>query len=140
MAATGSGSAHMALLEGWKTQARRLKREAHAIYLAARDPRTPWYARVLALAVVGYLFCPLDLIPDFVPVLGIVDDLRLVPLGIRLVLRLIPREVLLEHRASVAAGTAGGGREGRVAAVVIVVVWAATIALVVRLALSALGR
>jgi len=60
----------MNALEGWKRRARQLKRETYAIYLAYRDPRTPWYARLFAICVVGYAFSPIDLIPDFVPVLG----------------------------------------------------------------------
>ncbi|HUZ01532.1 MAG TPA: DUF1232 domain-containing protein [Thermomicrobiaceae bacterium] len=130
----------MGRLDDWRRQARRLKREAHAIYLAARDPRTPWYARLLALGVVGYLFSPLDLIPDFVPVLGLVDDLLLVPLGIKLVLKLIPSVVLAEHREAIDAGTVRTGPGTWVAATVIVAVWIAALVLVVRLVVGALGR
>jgi uncharacterized membrane protein YkvA (DUF1232 family) len=74
----------------------------HAIYLAARDPRTPWYAKALAVAVAGYALSPLDLIPDFVPVLGYLDDLLIVPLGIVAVVRLIPPQVMAESRAAAA--------------------------------------
>ncbi|MBL8056706.1 MAG: DUF1232 domain-containing protein, partial [Anaerolineales bacterium] len=77
-------------LERLRAHARALKAEAYALYLAARDPRTPWYARALAAGVAAYAFSPLDLIPDFIPVLGYLDDLVLVPLGIWLALRLIP--------------------------------------------------
>src|SRR6478735_10023357 len=83
--------------------ARALKRDVHAVYLAARDPRTPWYVKALALAVAAYALSPIDLIPDFIPVLGYVDDLLIVPLGIALVIRLIPAEVMAEHRARAAA-------------------------------------
>ena len=130
----------MGRLDGWRSQARRLKREAQAIYLAARDSRTPWYARVLALGIIGYLFSPIDLIPDFVPVLGLVDDLLLVPLGIKLVLKLIPAEVLAEHRDAIAAGTVPTGWSSRVAAAVIVALWIAALVAVVRVALGVLGR
>lgn len=130
----------MGRLDGWRAQARRLKREARAIYLAARDPRTPWYARLLALGVVGYLFSPLDLIPDFVPVLGVVDDLLLVPLGIKLVLRLIPTEVLAEHRDAIDAGTVQAGPGSRIAATVIVAVWIAALVLIVRVVAGIAGR
>jgi uncharacterized membrane protein YkvA (DUF1232 family) len=82
-----------------KTWARALKRDVHAVYLAARDPRTPWYAKALALAVAGYALSPVDLIPDFIPVVGYLDDVILVPAGIWLVIRLIPADVLAEHRA-----------------------------------------
>ena len=83
---------------GLKTWARSLKRDVHAVYLASRDPRVPWYAKALAIAVAGYALSPIDLIPDFIPVLGYVDDLIIVPLGILLVLRLIPANVMAECR------------------------------------------
>jgi uncharacterized membrane protein YkvA (DUF1232 family) len=82
----------------WKERVQALKLETWAVYLACRDPRTPWAARLVALCVVGYALSPIDLIPDFVPVLGYLDDLILVPLGLMLALRLIPREVLAECR------------------------------------------
>src|SRR5437763_12027806 len=90
------------MFAGLKIWAERLKREVHAIYLAARDPRTPWYAKALAVAVAGYALSPIDLIPDFVPVLGYLDDLLIVPLGILAVVRLIPPEVMAESRAAAA--------------------------------------
>jgi uncharacterized membrane protein YkvA (DUF1232 family) len=83
--------------------ARVVKRDVHAIYLAARDPRVPWYAKALAFCVAGYAISPLDLIPDFVPVLGYLDDVIVVPLGILAVVKLIPPEVMAEHRALAAA-------------------------------------
>src|SRR5215813_10413075 len=82
-----------------RQKTRVVKRDVHAIYLAARDPRVPWYAKVLALCVAGYALSPIDLIPDFVPVLGYLDDVILVPLGILLVVKLIPPEIMAEHRA-----------------------------------------
>ena len=88
----------MALLDRLKERARVLKRDTFVLYLAARDPRTPWYAKVLAAAVVAYALSPFDLIPDFVPVLGYLDDLIIVPLGIVLVLHLLPAEVLADCR------------------------------------------
>src|ERR1700758_4572440 len=89
-----------------KVRARALKRDAYAVYLAARDPRTPWYVKVLAFAVAGYALSPIDLIPDFIPVLGYLDDLILVPLGIWLVVQLIPPAIMAEHRRSAAAAQA----------------------------------
>jgi len=86
------------MLESWKGRARRLKGETYALYLAYRDPRTPWYAKVFAALVVGYAFSPIDLIPDPIPVLGYLDDLLLVPLGIALALKMIPLAVLDECR------------------------------------------
>jgi uncharacterized membrane protein YkvA (DUF1232 family) len=74
----------------WKQWARLIKRDTHALYLAARDPRVPWYAKVLAVAITAYALSPIDLIPDLIPVLGYLDDLILVPLGIALVVQMIP--------------------------------------------------
>jgi uncharacterized membrane protein YkvA (DUF1232 family) len=88
----------MRVMERWKLQARRLKVEAYALYLAYKDPRVPWYARLFAACLVGYAFSPIDLIPDPIPILGYLDDLVLVPLGILLVRRMIPDAVLAECR------------------------------------------
>src|SRR5919197_4806491 len=87
------------LIERWKAWARRLKLEVHALYLAYRDPRVPWYARVFAACVVAYAFSPIDLIPDPIPVLGYLDDVIIVPLGIWLAVKMIPPDVLAECRA-----------------------------------------
>ena len=86
-------------LEALRSRARGLKRDTYALYLAARDPRVPWYTKALALGVVGYALSPIDLIPDFIPIIGYLDDLILVPLGLALVLRLTPEHVLAEARA-----------------------------------------
>jgi uncharacterized membrane protein YkvA (DUF1232 family) len=102
--------------------AQAIKRDVHALYLAGRDPRVPWYAKALALAVAAYAVSPIDLIPDFIPVLGYLDDLILLPLGILLVVRLIPPEILAEHRAAAAASALPVSRR---AAAVIVCLWAA---------------
>ncbi len=89
-------------LEALKSRVRQLRREVHALVLAARDPRTPWYAKWLVAGVVAYALSPIDLIPDFIPVLGYLDDLILVPLGIVIAIKLIPPQVLAECRARVA--------------------------------------
>jgi uncharacterized membrane protein YkvA (DUF1232 family) len=110
-------------LAAWRERVRFLKREISALYLAAKDPRVPWYAKVLAACVVAYAFSPIDLIPDPIPVLGYLDDLVLLPLGIALVLRLVPAEVLDDCRRR-----AESGRTRPVswtAAAVIVAVWIA---------------
>ena len=109
------------LLRDIKAWARRLKREVHAIYLATRSPRVPWYTKCLALAVVGYALSPIDLIPDFIPVFGYLDDLIIVPLGIWLVLSLIPEEVMIACRAR--ADETVTGPHGKIAAVVIIAIW-----------------
>jgi uncharacterized membrane protein YkvA (DUF1232 family) len=87
------------MLAGLKIWARTLKRDAKAIYLARRDPRVPWYAKAVAVAAAGYALSPIDLIPDFIPVLGYLDDLIIVPLGIWLAVCLIPADVMDEYRA-----------------------------------------
>jgi uncharacterized membrane protein YkvA (DUF1232 family) len=96
-----SGKGENRMLSKVKAWACGLKRDVHAIYLAARDPRTPWYARAVAILVAAYALSPIDLIPDFIPILGYLDDLLIVPLGILLVVHLIPADVLEEHRMSV---------------------------------------
>ena len=105
-------------LTGW---ARNVKRDVYAIYLAGRDPRVPWYVKALAVAVAAYAFSPIDLIPDFIPVLGYLDDLVIVPLGILLVVRLLPRDILAEHRA--AAARAMERPVSNVAAAVVIAIW-----------------
>ncbi len=107
-----------------------MKTEVYALYLAYRDPRVPWYARLFAACVVGYAFSPIDLIPDPIPVLGYLDDLVLVPLGVALALRLIPAEVMAENRAKAREIVQQGKPVNRVAAVVIVAVWLLLAALV----------
>jgi uncharacterized membrane protein YkvA (DUF1232 family) len=82
-----------------KAWARDLNRDGYAIYLASRDPRMPWYAKILAVAVAAYALSPIDLIPDFIPVIGYLDDLIILPLGIWLVVSLIPDEIMVEYRA-----------------------------------------
>ena len=116
------------MIDHLKERARALKRDAHAVYLAARDPRVPWYAKALALGVAGYALSPLDLIPDFIPVVGHLDDLIIVPLGIMAVVKLVPAEIMAEHRAT--AALASQRPISRRAAVVVVAVWAISIALV----------
>jgi uncharacterized membrane protein YkvA (DUF1232 family) len=107
--------------------ARLVKRDVHAIYRAARDPRVPWYAKALAICVACYALSPIDLIPDFVPILGYVDDVIIVPLGILIVVKLIPPEIMAEHRASAAA--AQDRPVSHTGAIVIAIVWTACIVL-----------
>src|SRR4051794_21946800 len=104
-----------------KAWARNLKRDSHAIYLASRDPRVPWYSKALAVAVAAYALSPIDLIPDFIPVLGYLDDLLIVPLGIALVLSLIPPEVMKECR--VRATASQSTQVSRAGAAAIVLLW-----------------
>ncbi len=117
----------MSGLQRLKQWARRIKLDVVALWLAARDPRTPWHAKATAAAVAAYALSPIDLIPDFIPVLGYLDDVIIVPLGIMLAVRLIPGPLMAEFRAEAAR------REGRptsiAGAAAIAVVWAAAAAL-----------
>jgi uncharacterized membrane protein YkvA (DUF1232 family) len=110
-----------AMLDDLKIWARALKRDVHAVYLAAHDPRVPWYAKALAMAVAGYALSPIDLIPDFIPVFGYADDLIIVPLGIWLVVWLIPQEVMAEYRAMAIEAEQRPRSTG--AAIVIIGIW-----------------
>ena len=111
----------MTLVQTLKARARFLKRETYAMYLAVRDPRTPWYAKVVAGAVLAYALSPFDLIPDFIPVIGLLDDLILVPLGFALALKLIPAPIMVDCRHQ--ADSAQGLPVSRVGAVFIIAVW-----------------
>ena len=115
----------MALLAVLKQRARHLKAETFALYLAARDPRTPWYAKLLVAGIVAYAFSPIDLIPDFVPVLGYLDDLILIPVGITLAIRLVPDSVLTDCRAQAQEIFKNEKPVSRIAVVVIAVIWIA---------------
>jgi uncharacterized membrane protein YkvA (DUF1232 family) len=111
------------MIARWKQRARQLEQETYAVYLAYRDPRTPWFAKLLAALVVGYAFSPIDLIPDVIPVVGYLDDLILVPLGIALALKLIPAPVLADCRRRAQEKMEQGAPVSRVTAFVIVAVW-----------------
>lgn len=114
--------------ETWRQRARQLKREVFALYYAYKHPRVPWYAKVVAACVVAYALSPIDLIPDPIPVLGYLDDLVILPLGIALVLRLIPEDVLAECRRQ--AQKPPTRPVNWIAAGVIVAVWIGTAAAV----------
>lgn len=112
-------------IQRWRQRVRALKQETYALFLAARDPRTPLAARLLVAAIVAYALSPIDLIPDFIPVLGLLDDLVLLPAGIALALRLIPADVLASSRVEAAKRLDGTRPQSRAAAVVIVLIWLA---------------
>ncbi|OGN94384.1 MAG: hypothetical protein A2Z71_09465 [Chloroflexi bacterium RBG_13_50_21] len=112
-----------AFIDAWKVRARQLKTEVYALYLAYKDSRTPWYARIFTALVVAYAFSPIDLIPDPIPVLGYLDDLVLIPIGIYLALKLIPVEVMADSRLRAKQLMAQDKPVNRVAAVVIVLIW-----------------
>jgi len=119
------------LWQRWRSAVRALKRDIFALVYAYRDPRTPWLARFVTLGVVAYALSPLDLIPDPIPVLGYLDDLILLPLGILLCLRLIPPGVMADARRRVDARPPEMGRLGWVAAALILALWLGVAAWVV---------
>jgi uncharacterized membrane protein YkvA (DUF1232 family) len=115
------------MLNTWKSWARSIKRDVHALYLASRDPRVPWYAKALAIFVAGYALSPIDLIPDFIPVVGYLDDVIIVLLGILMVIKLIPPEIMAEHREL--ASAAQDRPVSRAAGAVIIAIWLVSVVL-----------
>ena len=113
----------MGILDTWKRRAGELKREVYALYLVYKDPRVPWYAKLLAACVVAYALSPIDLIPDFIPVLGYLDELILVPLGIYLVLKMIPVDVMSECRQRAKTLADQKRPTNRLAVIVIIAIW-----------------
>ena len=106
-----------------KNRARRLKAETVVLYLAARDPRTPWHAKLLVAGIVAYALSPIDLIPDFIPILGYLDDLVLIPAGLYLAIKLVPDGVLIDCRAQAKKLVQEGKPVSRLAGVVVVIIW-----------------
>jgi uncharacterized membrane protein YkvA (DUF1232 family) len=119
----------LALIAELKSRARALKAEVLALYLAARHPRTPWYAKLFLAAIVAYALSPIDLIPDFIPVLGLVDEIILLPFAIVLAVKMVPAEVMAECRARASQLQPTGSWMGRAGAVVVVLIWLALIVL-----------
>jgi uncharacterized membrane protein YkvA (DUF1232 family) len=117
------------MFQKWRDHALTLKTEIHALTIAYRDPRTPWYAKAWALVVAAYALSPIDLIPDFIPILGYLDDLVLLPLGIALAVKLIPAGVMTEARLT--ARQAEGSVIGKAGAVIITLVWLALLGLAI---------
>ena len=111
------------LTQGGRLKAftRRIKTDVHAAWLAARDPRTPWYARALGLLLTAYALSPIDLIPDFIPVLGLLDDIILIPAGIWLFVKMLPAGRFEEHRAAAAA--AAERPRSRWGIVIVALIW-----------------
>jgi len=120
--------------KSFKERVENLKIEVHALFLASKNPRVPWCAKLLMVLVVGYAISPLDLIPDFVPVLGLLDDLVSVPAGVSFVVRMIPKEVMEECRRK-AKDEPINTRTKWVAALIIVSIWATAIYLLIRFVL-----
>ena len=113
----------MTRLQYWKSWAQVIKRDILALYLAARDPRVPWYAKLLAALTAAYALSPIDLIPDFIPVLGYLDDLLILPLAILLTVRLVPDDVMADLRREADTRLAGARPRSMAAAVAIVTLW-----------------
>ena len=110
-------------INDWKAKAKKLKQEVYALYLCSRHPRTPLYAKLFALFIVGYALSPIDLIPDFIPVLGYLDDLVLIPLGITLLIGMMPKEVLEECRQKAKGSPSASKPKQWSGAVMVVCLW-----------------
>lgn len=115
-----------------KARAKALKHETYALYLAIREPGVPWYAKALAALVVGYALSPIDLIPDFIPILGYLDDLVLIPAGIALAIKLIPAETLAACRTRAETELAGRKLTSKTAAAVVILLWLLVLGLVAK--------
>jgi uncharacterized membrane protein YkvA (DUF1232 family) len=122
-------------LKSWKTKSKQLRTEIVALYLAAKHPRTPWYAKGLAALIIGYALSPIDLIPDFIPVVGYLDDLIIIPAGIALLIKIIPGNVLEECRSKAQSDSSNRKSKHWVAAIIIVLIWLLAIYLILRLVL-----
>jgi uncharacterized membrane protein YkvA (DUF1232 family) len=122
----------------WKERARRLKEEVYALYLAYRDPRTPWYGKAFAALVIAYAFSPIDLIPDPIPILGYLDDLVLIPLGVVIALKMIPPEVMADSRAKAGEAFRSGKPVSWIGAALVGAIWIALALLAVMLTLRLL--
>src|SRR5688500_562040 len=122
-------------LEAWKRRARQLSAQTYALYLAYRHPRAPWYAKVFAARVVGYVFRPIDPIPDLLPRVGLLDEMVVVPIGVLIAAKMIPPQVMEECQEKAREVAEGEKPVSRVAAVVVVTVWLLCVALAIFLAL-----
>jgi uncharacterized membrane protein YkvA (DUF1232 family) len=118
------------MFERLKEWARHLKKETYALYFAYRDPRVPWYAKLLVAFVVAHTFSPIDLIPDFIPVLGYLDDLIITPLGLALAIRLIPAEVMTEARIKAESNIVEGNIVSRAGLLIVISIWLSGLILV----------
>ena len=121
----------MRILKGWQERGKQLQEETYAVYLASKDDRVPWYAKGLILFVVVHTLSPIDLIPDFIPVLGYLDDLVIAPLGTALALRMIPHEVMVECRRKARLRMGQSAPKSWMAGAVIVALWLIAIAVII---------
>jgi uncharacterized membrane protein YkvA (DUF1232 family) len=121
------------MLDRLRQRTEELKKETYALFLAYRDPRVPWYAKAVAAATVAYAISPVDLIPDFIPVIGYLDDLLIVPAGIALSIRLIPADIMEECRQKAHEKLSGINALGQKAAVIVVLIWVLSLSLLILL-------
>lgn len=121
------------LVETWKQKAGQLKVEVYALYLAYQDPRVPLYGRIFTAFIVAYAFSPIDLIPDFIPIIGYLDDLVLIPLGIKIALSMVPAEVMTESREKAGELIRQGKPVNWAAGTMIILIWILLVAYVIHL-------
>jgi uncharacterized membrane protein YkvA (DUF1232 family) len=133
-------SQEQTFIQHWKNRALTIKREVYTLYLAYRDPRTPWYGKAFAALVVAYAFSPIDLIPDPIPVLGYLDDLILVPLGVMIAVRLIPPAVMADSRVKAEEMMRSGKPVSWVGALIIGLIWVVLAILAIKLVLRLIGQ
>ena len=126
-------------LEAWRRRTRQLSAQTYALYLAYRHPRTPWYAKIFAALIVGYIFSPIDPIPDFIPGVGLLDEMVIVPIGVLMAAKMSPRQVMKECQMKAQEVAKGEKRVNRVAAVLVVAAWLLCVALAVFLATRVFG-
>jgi uncharacterized membrane protein YkvA (DUF1232 family) len=126
-------------LEAWKRRARQLSVQTYALYLAYQHPRTPWYAKIFVGLIVGYVFSPIDLIPDFIPGVGLLDEMVVVPIAVLIAAKMIPRQVMEECRVKAQEVAKGEKPVNRVAAVIVVAMWLLCVALAIFLATRVFG-
>lgn len=119
------------MLEAWKNRAKQLKQEVFALWIAYRKPEVPWYAKAFCALVVAYAFSPIDLIPDFIPVLGYLDDLVLIPLGVALAIKMIPVDILAAARAEAQQRMTENKKDNWVIGGIIIFLWVAIAALII---------
>lgn len=123
----------------WRRKLQEVKRDIYALYLSLKDPRVPWYAKLFIALIVGYALSPIDLIPDFIPVLGYLDDIIVVPLGTLLAIKLIPAHVFQENRKNAEESIGAGKLSIKSAAVIVFLVWVLGAFIALRYALKALS-
>ncbi len=122
----------MEIFSRWKETARQLRKDVYTLYYAYKDPRVPWYSKLLVAAVVAYAASPIDLIPDFIPIIGYLDDLIIVPLGIAIALKTVPSRVLEECRSKAEAADAQGRLRNWYSAFIVIAIWILAAILIVR--------